>query len=106
MAQLVVVVHMLIQKGRTDEAIAAFEPAIERSHDEPGCALCALHRDIHDPDTLVLIEQWDSIEAHNRHLEQEHVQKLTETVSPLVSELPKITISEALSVGQTDKSLI
>lgn len=106
MAELVVVVHLLIQKGRTEEAVAAFAPAIESSQDEPGCMLSALHRDVHDPDALVLIEQWESQEAHERHLEQEHVQKLTETVSPLVAELPKITISEALSVGQTDKGLI
>ena len=106
MAQLVVVVHMLIQKGRTEEAISAFAPAIESSHAEPGCSLCALHRDVHDPDTLVLIEQWESREAHDRHLEQPHVQKLTETVSPLVSELPRITISEPLPVGQVAQGLI
>ncbi len=106
MAQLVVVVHMLIQRGRTEEAIAAFAPAVEASHEEPGCSLCALHRDAHDPDTLVLIEQWESCEAHDRHFEQPHVQKLTETVSPLVSELPKIMISEPLSVGQPAQGLI
>ncbi len=106
MAQLVVVVHMLIQKGRTEEAITAFAPAIESSHSEPGCSLCALHRDVHDPDTLVLIEQWESREAHDRHLERPHILKLTETVSPLVSELPRITISESLPTDQTAQDLI
>ena len=106
MTQLVVIVQMLIHKGRCDEAIAAFTPAIRSTHEEPGCQLCALHRDVHDPDLLVLIEQWDSPEAHEYHLDQPYVQILTETVAPLLAELPKISISEALSIGESPKALL
>jgi quinol monooxygenase YgiN len=106
MSQLVVVVQMVVHKGRAQEAIAGLAPAIEKTHDEPGCVLCALHQDIHDPDTLVLIEQWDSEESHDLHVAQDYIRELVETVSPLVVDLPKITVSTALSLGRPHKRLI
>jgi quinol monooxygenase YgiN len=106
MDQVVVVVHMLIHQGRSDDAIAAFVPAIHQTLDEPGCEYCALHRDVHDPDALVLISRWDSEDDRDAILEREYIHKLTEEVSPLLAELPTIAVSREISIKERPKSLI
>jgi quinol monooxygenase YgiN len=46
------------------EVIAACEAAIARVHDEPGVELYALHE---GPDRLVMIEKYESEQAHSEH---------------------------------------
>ena len=51
-------------EGRGDELrdlIAAFLPSIEAS---PGCRSCRLLQGIDDPARIVVIEEWESVEAH------------------------------------------
>lgn len=100
MSEVVVVVHLLIERGKADEAIAGLSASIEASHHEPGCLLAALHRDINDPDVLVIVERWASEEDHKAHLETPHIQRLAETVAPLMAGVPRITLSESVKVGE------
>ena len=106
MDQLVVVVHMLFVRGETGAAIDAFTPAIELSQQEPGCIKFAAHQDVDDPDVLVVVEQWESKEAHDSHLKQPHVQTLNETVASLMAGVPRISVSRSLDIGDPAKSVI
>lgn len=94
MAEMMVVVHMLVRPGKADEAIAALSTLIEHTRNEDGCLLAVLHRDIHDPDALLVVERWASRESHDAHLDTAHVHELTEIGAPLMAELPRITLSE------------
>jgi quinol monooxygenase YgiN len=106
MDQLVVVVHMMFRKGDTEAAIDAFRPAIARSQEEPGCLKYAIHRDVDDPDVLVIVEQWESRDAQEEHLRQPHIQELNQTVAPLMAGVPRISISRALEIGDAAKATI
>ena len=64
MSAVVVVTAFPIPEHRA-EAIAAFEAAITRVHDEPGVELYALHE---GPDRLVMIEKYESQQARSEHL--------------------------------------
>ncbi len=106
MPELVVVVHLLFERGKADEAVAALSESIEASHHESGCLLAALHRDINDPDVLVVVERWASKEAHDAHLATPHVQKLAATVAPLAAGVPRITLGEPVHVGEDSMGLL
>lgn len=103
MDQLLVVVHMLFAKGKTEEAIEALTPAAELSQQEPGCIKFAVHRDVDDPDVLLVIEQWESREAYDSHLKQSHLQELNETMVPLFAGVPRISVSTSLGIGDETK---
>lgn len=52
------------QEGRGGELrklIAAFVPSIEAA---PGCRSCRLLQGVDDPARIVVIEEWESVEAH------------------------------------------
>lgn len=52
------------QEGRGDDLrqlLASFIPTIESA---PGCISCQLLKSQGDPDRLVVIEVWESVEAH------------------------------------------
>ncbi len=106
MDHLLVVVHMLFAKGKTEAAIAALTPAAELSQQEPGCIKFAVHRDVDDPDVLLIIEQWESREAYESHLKQPHLQQLNETMVPLFAGVPRISISQPLGIGDPAKGII
>lgn len=106
MAEMTVVVHMLFEGGKTDEAIVGLAASVEASHEEPGCLLAALHRDIDHPDVLVLVERWTSKDAHDAHLKTAHVQKLAETVTPLIAGVPRISLSESIEVGDPSMGML
>jgi quinol monooxygenase YgiN len=101
MTEVFVVVHMLFERGKSDEAAAALAESIEASHDEPGCLLAALHRDLADPDVLVVIERWVSKDAHDAHMRTEHVQKMGETIAPLLAGVPRLAVTEPIEVGES-----
>jgi quinol monooxygenase YgiN len=61
---VVVVVTAFPVPEHRAEAIAAFEAAIARVHDEPGVELYALHE---GPDRLVMIEKYESEQARSDH---------------------------------------
>jgi quinol monooxygenase YgiN len=94
---------MLFQRGKTDEAIEYLKLVVEINQQEPGCNRCAMHRDVDDPDVIVIVERWDSRDAYELHLEQRHIHDLAENTAPLFAGLPRISITEPMTVG--DESL-
>ena len=67
MSDVVGVVHVRAAEGKAEEVIAAFTTCIEKTHEEEGCLLYALHRDNADPHHLVLLERWRSQEDLDAH---------------------------------------
>jgi quinol monooxygenase YgiN len=106
MDQVLVVVHMLFAKGETEAAIDALTPAAELSQQEPGCIKFAVHRDVDDPDVLLIIEEWESRDAYESHLKQPHLQQLNETMVPLFAGVPRISVSRGLGIGDETKGVI
>lgn len=106
MSELVVMVHMLFERGKTDEAIEYLSSAVEINQKEPGCLKCALHRDIDDRDVLVVVERWQFREAFDMHLEQEHIHELGAQLGPLFAGVPRMSICEPMAVGDPTKGSV
>lgn len=79
MIQLIVTVQ--VRPGRGDDYVAAFDAIAPSVRQEPGCLEYDIYRDSTDarfdnderPDTLVLCEKWESIEALQMHTRQSAV---------------------------------
>lgn len=68
------VIAMLKIRPGTLEALAGTAwPLIEHARSEPGCRYYDLNASITDPETMTFIEDWDTREAFDRHLNTPHV---------------------------------
>ena len=103
MSNVVVLATFKVQDGKVDEAIAALTPVIEQTHDEAGCLSYALHRDVNDPQTLVLIERWTSQVALESHFQQPYIATLGAVASELLAEPPSLHFCTPVPVGDEIK---
>ncbi len=106
MSEVVVVVHMLFERGTTDEAVEYVSSIVEKNQNEPGCLKSAMHRDVDDRDVLVVVERWQSREAHDTHLEQDHIHDFAAKTGPLFAGVPRISVCEPMVVGDSTKGSV
>ena len=63
---------------------------------QPGCVSFSLYRSAEDPCVIVGLERWASKEAHDRHLQGAHVQKLMSQMMPVLAEPPTIVAYQVI----------
>lgn len=103
MTEIVAVVLLKAHEGKAAELLEAFTPVIEQTHGEEGCLAYALHRDLHDPDSMVLVERWASQEALDAHFQMPYMAAVGEAAGTLLTEPPRIVFSEPVPIGKTEK---
>lgn len=103
---VVVVALLKVKPGSAKEAIEGFRPVIEGTHMEEGCRAYALHRDRSNPDTLVLVEKWDSQADLDQHFTQPHMAPLGELATTVLAEPPQILFCSPLGIGDEAKGLL
>lgn len=81
-----VVATVRIHPGTLEPFVETAYPAIETTRREAGCILYDLHASVTDPYRLVFIEQWETREAFNAHLEAPHMLALREANKPFVAD--------------------
>ena len=104
--EVVVVASFLVHAGREEEAIAAFAPTIEQTHEESGCLSYALHRDASTPNRLVLVERWSSQADLDSHLTQPYVARLGEVAGDLLVEPPVVNFCSPVPIGDPGKGVL
>ncbi len=105
MSEVVGVVHLRPNPGKTDEVVAALSKAIEQTHAEEGCLAYALHRDVSDPDHLVLVERWRSQADLDAHMTQPYIAELFTFMSgpDLFADAPSLAFVQNVPVGDPTK---
>lgn len=106
MSQVVVTATFQVKEGHVDEGIAALTETITATHAEAGCLSYALHRDRHDPNTLVLIERWTSQVALDAHLQQPYVAALGAKAAELLAAPPQVRFCEPVPLGDPMKGTL
>ncbi len=106
MTEIVVVATFRAKEGRVDEVIAGFTPVIEQTHQEPGCIAYALHRDINDPEVLVLVERWASQSDLDEHFQRPHMAAVGELAGELLAGPPTITFGQSVPLGDESKGTL
>ncbi|GBQ94036.1 antibiotic biosynthesis monooxygenase [Acetobacter nitrogenifigens DSM 23921 = NBRC 105050] len=72
--------------GKVEEVIAAITPCVAPSRAETANHAYTPHRDIDDPNTIVIIERWASREGFNAHLETDHFKTMAGKLGDLLAE--------------------
>jgi quinol monooxygenase YgiN len=82
------------------EVVAAFKQAIPVVHGEDGCILYAMHE---ADERLVMVEQWQSQDALDRHAKGEALRRLGGALAGKVAGPPEVITLTAVPAGDLDK---
>ena len=63
-----------IKSGQFDRALAMAHDLIAAARCEAGCITYEFYRGLSDPDTLVVFQEWESMDALMDHLSSPHVE--------------------------------
>ena len=73
---------------------------LEKIRQERGCLRYAYFRDAEDPNSLLLIEKWESPALQQAHMAQPHMEKLKEIKSRFVEQT---IVEQILTEGESEK---
>ena len=88
-ARTTIIVHFYAKAGQGEALRDFVMPAIPRLHELEGCVGGSLYHDLDDPDTVVLIEHWDSAEAHRAYFERIERDGTMDRLRPLLAREPE-----------------
>ena len=77
---LVIIGRVRVDEAELDDWTALIERLVAESRDEPGCVSYTFGRDIHDPTTFHIAEEWTDREALLAHLGSAHFREWSRAV--------------------------
>ncbi len=87
-APTTIVVQFHAAPGKTRELRHMIQSAMPRLADLPGCLGGSLHYDMGDPDTFVIIEHWESAQAHKDYVQRLEEDGTMDRMRPLLTSDP------------------
>ena len=106
MSEVVVVAIVTAAEGKSAQVEALVRTIIPPTHAEDGCIKFALHRDLDDPNRLVLVEMWTSREALDQHLATEHLAVFRAQMLDVAGAPVQVLVMEALPEGDPTKGAL
>lgn len=73
MEEIAVIAHIYAREGKEAIVRQALEAMVAPTRRETGCRQYHLHTDLRDPTHFFFYEIWDSVEAHDAHMDSEHL---------------------------------
>jgi quinol monooxygenase YgiN len=103
----ITVVAILTAKPGSEEAVmAALEPAIVATHQEPGCLAYTLQRDTQDSTKFVFVERWESMQALGSHGQSAHLKEAGEKLADLLAAPMEVMILNPVPLGDPAKGAL
>src|SRR5665213_733761 len=72
-SMIYVVAELRLKPGTVDKAVVEARKVVAGTVKEDGCIFYDMHRSIHDPDKLVVVERWASRAALDAHMKTPHL---------------------------------
>jgi len=94
---LIVAGSIITEPGERDVFLAAVQPMVTATLDEPGCHEYSFTPDQRDDNRIMLYELWDDQDALNGHFASAHMaewRKVSETLKTVSADIKKYIISE------------
>jgi len=92
---IVVTGTVRVRADRRAEAAAVAREMAAATRREAGCVSYRFATDLDDPDTICIVEEWESAEALRRHFATPHMATFQARIPELVAGPPAITFYEA-----------
>lgn len=78
-----VVAKKFVSEDKIEEVVKLYEELVEATRKEEGCIKYELYQDEKDSRILAVIEEWESRDALNKHMNSEHFMKLVPMIGAL-----------------------
>ncbi|MGE5677362.1 MAG: putative quinol monooxygenase [Pseudomonadota bacterium] len=78
-----VVAKSYAKEGKVEQILQLSKEMVEKTVLEEGCISYELFQDINDPRAMIILEEWESEEALNKHIESEHFKRIIPQLSEL-----------------------
>jgi len=91
-----VVAKNFVQEGKLEEVLALYKELVEDTREEEGCIKYELYQDEKDSNIIAMIEEWESREALNRHLNSEHFTRIVPQVKRFMVKETELNIYSKL----------
>jgi len=95
-SDLIVIATAKAKPGKEKELERALRDVAKPTRAQPGSVAFSLFRSKENPSVIVGFERWESTQAHDRHLQGAHVQKLMAAMADVLAEPPQIVSYEVL----------
>jgi len=81
-----------VKAGSEKEFEDAFIPCAKATRKEPGCLAYQLNRDLDDPTSFTVYEQFKNVAGLETHAKSKHVEELLKKMGPLLDGDPKVKV--------------
>lgn len=79
-----VVARNIVKKEKVEEFIALAEKLVELTNQkDEGCIHYRLYQDLSDPQILTFIEEWENMDALNKHMAADHFKDMVPKLGTL-----------------------
>lgn len=92
---IIVTAKIKAKKGERDKIIAKSQDIIKFSRLDPGNISYNLYADTEDDDLLVMLEEWESSELLEAHMQTEHFKAFGEAIKDIMAEEMDIGVYSA-----------
>jgi len=82
---IIMAVSVPIKPEYRDEMIQAAITVQNATRPEPGCITYTFHTEVADPNIFFVYEVWESVEAWDAHMKQEHTRTFLEKVGKIAA---------------------
>ena len=89
-----------LQAGAGEWAEKLIEEVVRETRKEAGCLSYTFYVTVGDPNTIHVFEEWESEEALNAHLQQEHTQRFLASIGELLAGAPDIKRYDVTAVSK------
>ena len=69
-------IRITTSENRGSELIGLLRSLIEPTRVETGCISCGLYKDLHDPNSIIWVEEWNTQDDLERHLRSRQYKKI------------------------------
>jgi quinol monooxygenase YgiN len=100
---IVVVGRVRTTPEKAEDLIHIGQAVAEASRDEGGCLDYRFYADTEDPEAYLFVEEWESMEALQRHFTTPHVATMMQEIPDAIAGTPEVQFHEvARSIGLAD----
>lgn len=93
---ITVVAKSYVKSGKLDEMLELTQEMVEKTVREHGCIKYELCQDVNAPNTLVILEAWESEDALNTHMASEHFKRIVPLMNALREKPSEVNICKKL----------
>lgn len=91
-----VVAKSFVKSDKFDEILELLKEMVEKTVKEEGCIKYELFQDVKDPKVMIIIEEWESEGALNKHMASEHFKRIVPQLNELREKASEINILKKL----------